>query len=98
VDRLKDVRVNKIVTYVTGGTENGFKRGMRVLWEMRVYEGCEKGPAGVLCAVDANGFDVSLLVEQRVHDGKGSRVQTSDADICVLRSDAEEENRPGTAS
>lgn len=86
VDRLKDVRVDKVVTYVAGGTKNGFKRGMRVLWEMRIYEGGEKGPAGVLCAVDANGVDVSLLVEQRVHDRKwqlGGRCSREQMPICV---------------
>lgn len=52
------------MAYVTGCTENGFKR-MRGLWEMRIYEGGEKGPAGVLCAVDADCVDASVLVEQR---------------------------------
>ena len=32
---------------------------------MRIYEGGEKGPACVLCAVDADCVDASVLVEQR---------------------------------
>jgi len=82
LDRLKDVRLDKIVTYVTGGMKNGVKRRMRGLREMRIYERGEKGPAGVLCAVDADGVDVSMLVEQRVHDRKGNWM--SGADIPVI--------------
>ena len=64
VDRVKEVRLNKIVTNVTGGAKNGFKR-MRGLGEMRIDEGGEKGPAGVLRAVDADSVDAGVLIEQR---------------------------------
>lgn len=66
MDGLKEVRLDKVVANVTGGAKNGFKR-MRVLWKMRVYEGGEKRPAGVLCAVDADSVDASVLVEEGVH-------------------------------
>ena len=67
MDGLKDVRLDKVVANVTGGAENGFKR-LRVLWEMRIYEGSKKGPAGVLCTVYADSVDASVLVEEgRVH-------------------------------
>lgn len=67
VDGLKEVRLDKVVANVTGGADDRFKR-IRVLWEMRVYEGGKKGPAGVLCAVDADCVDAGVLVEEgRVH-------------------------------
>lgn len=67
VDGLKEVRLDEVVANVTGGADDGFK-SIRVLWEVRVYEGGEKGPAGVLCAVDADCVDAGVLVEEgRVH-------------------------------
>jgi len=65
VDDLEDVRLDEVVAYVPGSTKNGFKGRVRVLWEMRVYEGRKKRPAGILCAVDADGVDASVLVEER---------------------------------
>jgi hypothetical protein len=93
VDGLKDVRLNKVMAYVTGGTKNGFKRRVRVLWEMRVYDGRKKRPAGVLCPVDADSVDASVLVEERevhvqerkwscrcrVTRYRGASIRTSDA-------------------
>ena len=42
MDDLEDVRLDKVMAYVTGGTEDGFKGRVRVLWKMRVYEGRKK--------------------------------------------------------
>lgn len=42
VDELEDVRLDKVMAYVTGGTKNGFKGRGRVLWEIRVYDGGKK--------------------------------------------------------
>jgi hypothetical protein len=42
VDGLGDVRLDKIMAFVTGSMKNVFKRRVRVLWEMRVYEGRKK--------------------------------------------------------
>jgi hypothetical protein len=53
------------VSDVSGRTQNGLKGRKRVrLWEMRIYEGREERPAGVFCAVDSNGRNASVLVEE----------------------------------
>ena len=69
MDGLEDVRLDQVMAYVTGCMKNGFERRVGVLWEMRVYEGRKKRPAGVLSPVDTDGVDASMLVEERgVHD------------------------------
>jgi len=53
------------VSDVSGCTQNGLKGRKRVrLWEMGIHQGREERPAGVLCAVDANGCNASMLVEE----------------------------------
>lgn len=79
VDGLEDVRLDKVMGYVTGGTKNGFKGGVGVVREMRVYEGRKKRPASVLCAFYADGVDASVLVEveERVHVVPGKEMEQS---------------------
>lgn len=36
-----------------------------MLWEMRIDKGRKKRPAGVLCSIDSDSVDASLLVEER---------------------------------
>jgi hypothetical protein len=42
MDDLEDVRLDEVMAYVMGGMKNRFKGRVRVLWEMRVYNGCKK--------------------------------------------------------
>jgi hypothetical protein len=64
VDGLEDVRLDKVMTYVTGGTKSGFKGRVGVLWEMRIDEGGKEGPASVLCSIDPDSIDANVLVEE----------------------------------
>jgi hypothetical protein len=67
VDGLEDVGLDKVMAYVTGCAKNGFKRRVRVLWEMRVDDGRKKRPAGIPCPFDADSVYARVLVEERVH-------------------------------
>jgi hypothetical protein len=95
VDGLEDVRLDEVMAYVTGSTKDGFQRRVRVLWEMRVYEGRKERPAGIPSAVDTDSVDASVLVEERgVHVQErewscrslGARIPTSDAGQVTFKS------------
>ena len=65
VNGLKEVGLDEVVSDVSGRTQNGLEGRKRVrLWEMGIHQGCEERPAGVFCAVDSNGGNASVLVEE----------------------------------
>ena len=86
MDGLEDVRLDQVMAYVTGCLKNGFQRRVVVLWEVRVYEGRKKRPAGVLSPVDTDGVDASVLVEERgVHDQEKEWICRSRCSVRVFR-------------
>jgi hypothetical protein len=70
VHGLEEVSLDEVMTDVARGAEDGFEGRKRVwLREMWINKGCEEGPASVFCAVDTNGGDARVLVEDGgIHD------------------------------